>query len=412
MPRSSPTPFARTIELTTASRADQAACSPNDGSANVAVACADVSGDSSPELLFRSIGGGSPRACAYLGAAGRLTQVPFALGSTEVPNTIATLSWRDPLAGPTPIVIGQFSTGALTRRLVVDPGAAEARWVPATDLGIDGIDVDLDAAAGLAADLDAGVTHLARIDAAGTGVILECVAPADSAILGCLSVAVPNLVGGPIRIRDLGAADIDGNGDIDLFAFSGNGTGVSNIAIVAVALDWTDVGAPQVVETAAHPSGILARRMKSIAVDASGCTASPCRQDLFAVRAEAGHDTAAVVHASLPSGGPLSGLAIGSEPTLAGTRGLARVNAKALVGTAYGVFEAINVGQGGTAWALRDPVLVESQLSIPPVEQPATYGRRLSACVGGSGGFAFATNPAGGSGRAIGRHRGRLLSHV
>ena len=77
------------------------------------------------------------------GQAFAATQVPFAAGSTGTPIRVTSLIWRDPDNGPTPVVLGRFTSGATIRRLAIDP-ATEATWAAATELGIDAVQTRLD----------------------------------------------------------------------------------------------------------------------------------------------------------------------------------------------------------------------------------------------------------------------------
>lgn len=388
-----PTPdgptVSRQLSFDSFSTGDQVACGAADDGAAVAVSCADIAGDATPELLFHRRGGSDDVSCAYRGGAGRAEPLTWEAGSEQVPLGSLALTWRDPAVGPVEMIVGVFPTVPRLRRL--EYAGTAARWV-AAPLGIPNAP-PLEHSRTLAADPSQGATHLAS-PMGGVHVIARCIAPNDPVVTGCQDVTFADVVPATHTVRDLGLADLDGDGTRDLVAFATRNASPFDLTVVAIALDWPTADAPAELARQSVQTPVLGDSFPSSAVDRPGCLAPPCRQELVAAPIQAASAASLMLRVFVPGSLPLTQLTSQSTTALHETRGLTTLGDRIIVGMAFEVAEASPTTMG-LEWIPQDPVVLERSLVGPLLQQPPEYGSSITACEGSAKTVAFTISSSG-----------------
>lgn len=371
----------REIALDVISQAEAVTCdSGAPGDSDLVVACADVSGDNTPELVFRSANGSNDRACAYAGSNRRLAVAPWGgVSGNIVPEWISAIRWHEPNAGaPRNVIIGQIPSGLVA--LAVIPGnPPEARWRAVTDIGMPDLSVPLRASTTLSRVATTGATHVAY--PSGRDIVISCLTIGDTDIGTCESTLLDDVADPGYTIDHIARGDLDGDGTIDLVAFTVDGSSPGVLAMVAVQLDWETNG--RVAETtrldvSSGPTVFRGNHFRSGRVGRDTCPGMATDCDaIYAAVTDPLEDVARLIRVRLVG---VANLQADTVPTLNAVFDATSFNEQLIVGMQFGVAEADAQDASFVDWIPRDPVLQEYALVGPPLTPGPGYGLNVAVC--------------------------------
>jgi hypothetical protein len=333
------------------------------------VACADLTGDDTPEIL---VGNGARQGCVFFGDEQRASLA--SLGDPGIGDLASglALAWDDGTGTVRNVIIGQFrdtADFAMRELQVVGGSPPTASWVAAPGaLDISGdAGVQLARVVPMSAVPEGPTTHLGYAfrsgDATPWTLELRCIATLDA---GCIddSVAVGFAAAEDVA---LGKADLDGNGEEDLVVFATQG---GLLTVIPVDVTWVG-GNPMATFGAAFASMDIA----GTTIAASAGAQSGAHDALYAI------DGDQVVDASLLVIPGLSAPSLDVLATPGAAVGVTRVEDRLIAGLTTGVWE-YEPGPVESSWRQRDPILQEDAAVGQVPVTAAGYGRGLAACIG------------------------------
>lgn len=384
-PVTTSTPVSRTIPVPVVSVAESMSCGPTDNNTDNMVACGDVVGDDTPEIVFRKRGTNA-RTCVFQGNAGRHQPVAWAAGQGgDIPVWMGSFGWRDLSGVGVPIIVGQFNSAPRFRYLQIAGG--EASWMDA-GAWVGSVDSSFDMSAGrsFAANPGMGSTHYAfPFD---RDILFRCISPTTP---GCADVLVSDAAHAGFVITHVTRADLDGDGTLDVVAFAPFTNPPYYFRVYAFFMSWTAQGNP-VLDLGNRKSidtNVPGAQLRAGAIDRSTCVTSPCPQVVFAADALTESDQAMTVVFNNVTGS----LIVGRIDGLSVIRDLASYQNRLIVGMEFGVSEAVPEGSLAS-WFPRDPVVMEHNLVEPVTNQPLGYGSSVAACVTTRKSVAFTADTA------------------
>ena len=395
----------RSVDIDVASVAEELICGSLPGTAQPLVACADIFGDSTPEVFMLTTGG---QACAFLGNEQRFggplpangtVALPFAPDPVEQPPaeqlepplTVNAFEWFDDIANVTKaVVLGRFAGEPFIRRLRIADKPANTgqtvEWLAAPEMQfLDADDIPLHDAQPVSSDKSKGASHLAFFERVGAPadwtLHVRCVSGKSAdGTTACVDTSL-NFGQVGLGLAGFTAADIDGDGDRDLAYFVTSGPGpIFLLNVVLIELDWTTPGEPTIgaIATIADTIPLLGDEVVATAVPGAN---GP--EDIYVVF-DPDIPVANMIHirgkldafVAPPSAGPDDTIAT-PGPAL----GVVGTDSGLIVSLQLGTWELTHDMGGAPLWRLADPVLQEAadagSLSTPP----DGYGRALARCI-------------------------------
>jgi len=303
--------------------------------ANDSIACADLDGNGTPELLlaYAPSSGGLGEMHADVGAAGRFTN--YSDTTPTHPHALLGFMWKSD-TGNVPVVLGV--SGSATVRAQVASNSTIA-WADATAF-------DPQVPPNFAIPIGptrSAATYLASIS--GGVLNLHCISA------GCSNTGMTQIPLGA-QLQTIGVADVDGDGDSDLVVAFGDDINVQGhpaVHIKTITLAWTGDAI-----TSASPSGILAT-FEGVGGGASAIVGIPDgdRDRLYVLAGslvELTFNMSAYATTTVSAiGNPI---AIAAVDTPTHDRALA-------VATSLGVFTYVHANTTNPEWHLQDPLIAE-----------------------------------------------------
>ena len=363
----------RTLSVGVRSVAGQYRCGGTNTMSEAIVACANVAGDLTPELVLRRRGGSLDRTCVFLGEEGRHRPIDWSEGSAEdSPLAMRSFLWHVDENVAKPIILGQFADAPMIRVLAVDANE-RASWQPATELGFAAAGFTISGSAPLSASVQVGHTHLAV--PRGRHVELRCISPAHPA--DCQTVTVSNVVPPGFAVVDIGMADVDGDGSRDVVAFARENAAPFAWRVHVVRVTWTTPGVPAARDRASAGLSSAADRFRVGAVTHTTCSSSQCREAMFAVPLGVTPSTQLI---RVTLGVDFSAeLKVATVPAVSAVRDVTAHRNRLIIGTDFGVSELVPAGNT-VAWLPRDPVVLEDGLVGPTTTRDVGYASSVTSC--------------------------------